>query len=318
MCIMKATVPDTPLNDAYHVGSLNFRGIFLMQELKKQQQPMTVDEQIINLREKGLFIENEDYARSFLNNVSYFRLIKAYSIGLKVRNGKYNGNVHFEDIVNLYLFNATFRHQLFIEIEKVEVILRCRLSNYFCEKYGVLGYEDINNFSIPSEIFSAFFDEIQKEIARNFRATFVKNFKDNYIDGKIPLYALVELLSFGTLSKFYKNMKNEDKKAVSTSFGVGYTYFESWIESMAYVRNVCAHYGRLYNNKLVKTPKMYKQYTKVGNNRVFATLLTLKHILPNDRHWHDFVQSVELLIEKYPSVNPRLIGFPKMWVEYLR
>jgi len=318
VCIIIATVPDTPLNDAYHVGSFILRGVSLMAELKAHQPPMTVDEQIINLREKGLIIENEDYARSFLNDVSYFRLIKAYSLGLKQRNGNYHDKIRFEDIVNLYLFNSNFRQHLFVEVEKVEVNLRCRLSNYFCEKYGVFGYEDINNFSIPPEIFAIFFEEIQKEIARNSRAPFVKNFQDNYIDGKIPLYALVELLSFGTLSKFYKNMKNEDKKAVSAMFGVGYTYFESWIESMAYVRNVCAHYGRLYNNKLVKTPKMYKQYNEVGNSRVFATLLTLKHILPNDRHWNDFVQTVELLIEKYPSVNLRLIGFPQDWTEYLR
>ena len=289
-----------------------------MQELKRQQPPMTVNEQIINLRNNGLIIENEDYARSFLNDVSYFRLIKAYSLGLKVKNGMYNKNTRFEDIVNLYLFNSNFRQRLFIEIEKVEVNLRCRLTNYFCEKYGVLGYEDINNFSIPSNVFHVFFDEIQKEIARNSRTPFVKNYQDNYIDGKIPMYAIVELLSFGTLSKLYKNMKNEDKKAVAKTFGVGYTYFESWIESMAYVRNVCAHYGRLYNNKLVKTPKMYKQYAEAGNNRIFATLLTLKHILPNDRHWHDFVQTVESLIKKYPIVNLRLIGFPKEWTKYLR
>ena len=46
-----------------------------MQELKRQQPPMTVNEQITNLRENGLIIENEDYARSLLNDVSYFRLI---------------------------------------------------------------------------------------------------------------------------------------------------------------------------------------------------------------------------------------------------
>jgi abortive infection bacteriophage resistance protein len=42
----------------------------------------------------------------------------------------------------------------------------------------------------------------------------------------------VELLSFGTLSKFYKNMKNEDKKAVALMFGMSYPYFESWISSV--------------------------------------------------------------------------------------
>jgi len=288
-----------------------------MQKQKEHQPPMTVEEQIINLREDGMIIEDEDFARSFLNDVSYFRLVKAYGLGLKERNGSYHENVRFEDIVNLYLFNSMLRQLLFVEVEKVEVNLRCRLSNYFCENYGVFGYEMIDNFAVSPEIFTVFFDEIQKEITRNARSPFVRNFQDNYIDGKIPLYALVELLSFGTLSKFYKNMKNEDKKAVSKMFGVGYTYFESWIESIAYVRNVCAHYGRLYNNRLVKTPKMYKQYSEVGNNRVFATLLTLKHILPNDRHWRDFVQNVKLLIEKYPSVNLHLIGFPQEWTGYL-
>ena len=39
---------------------------------------------------------------------------------------------------------------------------------------------------------------------------------------------------FHLLSKFYKNMKNPDKKAVAKSFGIGYTYFESWLESISY------------------------------------------------------------------------------------
>ena len=80
----------------------------------------------------------------------------------------------------------------------------------------------------------------------------------------MPIYALVEVFSFGTLSKFYKNMKNGDKKIVAKSFGVGYTYLESWLESIVYVRNICAHYGRLYNAKLAKTPILYKEYSKAG------------------------------------------------------
>ena len=316
MCIIIITVPDTPLNDAYHVGSFNLERTYLMLELKEHQPPMTVDEQIANLQDKGLIIEDVEYARSFLMDVSYFRLIKAYSLGLKEKNGNYHENTRFGDIVNLYLFNAKFRQRLFAEIEKVEVNLRCRLSNYFCGKYGIFAYEDINNFAISAELYSIFYNDIQREVARNSRAQFVKNFQDNYKGGKVPLYALVELLSFGTLSKFYKNMKNEDKKAVAAFFGVGYTYFESWIENMAYVRNICAHYGRLYNVKLAKTPRLYKQY-EVGNGRIFATILALKHILPNDRHWHDFVQTVELLIKKHPSVNLHLIGFPQKWREYI-
>ena len=66
-----------------------------MRELKEHQPPMTIDEQIENLREKGVIIDNEDFAKSFLNDVSYFRLIKAYSLGLKIKNGNYNENLHY-------------------------------------------------------------------------------------------------------------------------------------------------------------------------------------------------------------------------------
>ena len=289
-----------------------------MRELKKHQPSMTVDEQIANLREKGMIIKDEEFAKVFLNDVSYFRLIKAYSLGLKTKNGNYDEKVQFEDVVSLYLFNSNFRQQLFLLIEKVEVNLRCRVSNYFCDNYGVFGYEDVSNF-VDATHHEELLDDIQREIGRNKKAPFVKNYLNNYENGKIPLYALTELFSFGTLSKFYKNMKNEDKKAVAGIYGIGYTYFESWIEALSYIRNICAHYGRLYNVKLLKTPQLYKQYTKNGikNFRIFASLLTLKHLLPKDRHWHDFMQILKLLIEKYPDIDLDLIGFPQDWPEYL-
>jgi abortive infection bacteriophage resistance protein len=81
-------------------GRLILRGI-QMSELKKQQPSMTIVEQIANLRENGMIIEDEDFAKDLLNDVSYFRLIKAYSLGLKDKNGNYHDNVRFEDVVNL-------------------------------------------------------------------------------------------------------------------------------------------------------------------------------------------------------------------------
>ncbi len=199
-----------------------------MGEQKIHQPPMPIEEQV----EK-------------LNDISYFRLIKAYSLNLKPRNGNYYTGVTFEHIVELYLLNSNFRQLIFPEIEKVEINVRCRISNFFAENYGVLGYYDSDKY-------------------RNSKAPFVKKFRENYEGGQLPIYALVEVFSFGTLSKFYKNMKNGDKKIVAKSFGVGYTYLESWLESIAYVRNICAHYGRLYNAKLAKTPILYKEYSKAG------------------------------------------------------
>ena len=161
--------------------------------------------------------------------------------------------------------------------------------------------------------------EINSEVDRNSKAAFVKNFRNNYETDEIPMYALIELFSFGTLSKFYKNMKQEDKKAIAQIYGVKYTYLESWIEHLSFVRNICAHYGRLYNVNLSKTPALYKQYTKQGitSVRVFASLICLSHILPKDRHWKDFIDMVEMLFDKYPNVRIELMGFPLDWKKFL-
>ena len=114
-------------------------------------------------------------------------------------------------------------------------------------------------------------------------------------------------------------MKNEDKKAIASTYGIGYTYFESWIESIAYVRNLCAHYGRLYNAKLSKTPMLYKQYTEagIGNIRIFGVLTCIFHLIPHDEHWEEFVDQLEALIQKYPAVNISTMGFPENWKDFL-
>ena len=280
---------------------------------------MTIDEQVENLKSIGLIVDDEEYAKKILNDISYFRLVKAYSLNLKPKNGCYDKQTTFKEIVDLYLFNANFRQIIFLEIEKVEINVRCRAANFFAEQYGVLGYLQAENFA-DENYHAQFLKDINEEIGRNSKAPFVRNFRENYEGGNLPIYALVEVFSFGTLSKFYKNMLNKDKKAIAKSFGVGYTYFESWLESISYVRNICAHYGRIYNAKLSKTPILYKEYTQVGigNNRIYGVLLCLKHLLKNDVHWNLFVDKIELLFDKYQYVKISTMGFPENWRELLQ
>ena len=286
---------------------------------KKQQCPLTVPEQIENLKQLNLQIDDESFAAQFLNHVSYFRFIKAYSLGLKPRNGYYSDSVTFEHLVDLYEFNTEFRQLLFPQIEKIEVTLRCRLSNYFCVTYGVLGYQDPQNFS-SSVFHHSFMQEAQNEIKRNRHAPFVKNFQENYEDGAIPFYALVEIFSFGTLSKFFKNLKNPDKKAIASTYQVAFPYLESWIESISYVRNICAHYGRLYNTKLTKKPKLYKEDQALGfsNERIFGVLCCMKHLLSEDTSWGKFLYDIATLFQNHPKTDIKTMGFPQNWKDILK
>ncbi|MDK6471811.1 Abi family protein [Gardnerella vaginalis] len=281
--------------------------------MKKSYQPsISIDKQIENLVSLGLEIKDTSYAKDVLNRVSYYRLIKAYSITLK-EDGIYIEGTTFENIVELYLFDMEFRHILFSLIEHIEVYLRAVITNYFSLKYGNFGYKNLNNYA-KNNYQKNTLDELEREINRNRKSPFIRNFKDNYDGGEILLYAAIEVASFGTLSKMYKNMKNDDKKAIATTFGVDYVYLESWIENLAYVRNICAHYGRLYGSKLTKTPKLYKEYLKKGvlNNTIFASILNLK-VLAENEHYKEFSSKLSKIIDKYPLVDLKHLGFVNKW-----
>ena len=137
-----------------------------MQKRKEYQPPMTIEAQIDNLKSIGLVISDEAYAKKILNDISYFRLIKAYSLNLKSKNGLYNENISFEKIVELYLFNANFRQIIF---PRIEINMRCRVANYFAEEYGVLGYLDAKNFA-EERFHKEFLEDIEEEIRRNAKS----------------------------------------------------------------------------------------------------------------------------------------------------
>lgn len=287
-----------------------------MDKKKCLPRPLSIEEQLKNLKANNLIITDEEYAKNVLSRISYFRIIKAYGLGLKPKNGTYNEYITFEKIVKIYEFNSRLRAIIFPLIEDVEINLRCKLGNYFSLKYGNLGYEDSTNFQDETLHFQ-FFKEYNIEEERG-KSLFVSNFKNNYAEEKVPFYAAVELFTFGMLSKFYSNMKKEDKKAIAKEFGVGYTYLESWIKSITNVRNICAHYGRLYNIKLTIKPDLYKEYPVGCNYRIFGTLLILKHLVANKSLWTAFQNDIIALINTYDEyIKLEAIGLTENWEELL-
>ncbi len=79
-----------------------------------------------------------------------------------------------------------------------------------------------------------------------------------------------------------------------------------------------AHYGRLYNIRIPKSPRLYKRYRlqKVSHNTLFATILSLKLVSEKDVY-SEFYHSLKALLAEYPIVDIRLMGFPANWEELL-
>ncbi|GAB3310885.1 hypothetical protein EK0264_11060 [Epidermidibacterium keratini] len=75
----------------------------------------------------------------------------------------------------------------------------------------------------------------------------------------MPIWALTELLELGQLSRLYSGLRNDLATEIATAFGVPTKrLMASWIATVNYVRNIAAHHARLFNRKLVISPKRPK------------------------------------------------------------
>ena len=151
---------------------------------------MDIPAQIDNLKRNNLIINDEEEAAHILQRISYYRLIKAYGSSFKVKKtGKYRDQTTFDQIYRVYEFDNQLRHLLIPYLQEIEITLRCQITNYFCVKYGVLGYLDRTNF----ENYNDLSGKIEQCLIQSKDSPIVKNFQINYVDGKVPLYAAIEI-----------------------------------------------------------------------------------------------------------------------------
>lgn len=294
-------------------------GDSLVKPLKKA---LTYQEQIEHLTTSHkLSISDPAYAKTILSRVNYYRL-SAYGIGLCEDDGEtFRQGVCLETLHGLYEFDAKLRNLLFPIIEEIEVSIRTKIAYYIGVKYGAEGYVNAGNFILKTNkrgepLFDKFIGIFEREKRSQGETPIVKHHEDVY-GGHYPVWVAVELLSFGTLSMLYSILIPSDKKNISSNFKVGHPYFESWLISLVEVRNLCAHYCRLYNRPLTKAPRLFPEHKGIHSDRIFPTIFMMGYLLENKNKWRVFVQDLINLIGAYPDVNLHFIGFPNNWVELM-
>lgn len=291
-----------------------------MAELKPA---LPYDEQIERLKNvHNLLIPDEKIALEILMKVNYYRL-SAYGIGLVREDDreKYKDGITLEHIYRLYNFDSIFRNKLIHVIEQLEIQLRAQISNFLALKYGSEGYMNQDNFADKEtkkggSIHTAIIESFIKERDHQKNAPFVKHHMDKY-EGRFPVWVAIELFTFGNLSSLYSIMKNEDRKEIAKLYNTEPNYLGSWILALVEIRNICAHYSRLYNMPLKQSPHMYSEYRKYKSgtiNKVFPALIAVKRMLNSDNRWTDFRMQLEELMDKYEDVVIlSFMGFPEEW-----
>jgi abortive infection bacteriophage resistance protein len=226
----------------------------------------TISDQILLLKSIGMLFRDEQKAAELLKNISYYRL-KGYWWDMQTDFILHTiiPNTYFEDIVERYNFDRHLRLILFDAIERIEVALRTKMIYHLSISYGGLWYLNpalfetttikFNDGTVKS-IHLNTLDELQKEFKRS-QEIFIKDHRSKHPNQNADAWKTLEVASMGTLSKLYKNLKHQlpEKAAIAKEMGLNlHSELSSWLEAIAYVRNIIAHHSRLWSRNMVKKP----------------------------------------------------------------
>lgn len=277
---------------------------------------LSYEEQAKLLENRNLTILNFDFAIKKLSHLNYYRL-SAYFYPFFEQKNSFKNETTFEDILQLYYFDKELRHLVFYAIEKIEVYIRTQISFSISKNNGVFGYVDENIFH-DKQKHSNLLKSIKSETVRS-KEIFVKEFYDKYDEEYLPVWAMVEIVSFNTLSKIFANLKESYRSEITKELKIKPFVFQRWLHTLTYIRNICAHHSRLWNKTLAiepMIPKNQKLFQKLNNQKLFFVLNMIQFIFISiDNKEFDFKSELKSLLNKYPIVDVKAMGFVQDWEE---
>lgn len=280
------------------------------------KEPKTYEEQLGILKGRGCIITDDKKCMQRLSLVNYYRLT-AYFIPFKDTNGSYKEGTDFENVYNLYEFDRKLRYVLLSALECVEISLRTRLSYLHAHKYGALGYLNRENFNSKHKA-RKFQDIINEAVKRSESLPFIKHHKEKY-DGKLPIWVVSELFTFGVSSTFYSDLFAKDQKEIAKQYKVNYSRLRGYFRCLTDLRNICAHCGRLYARTFSAFPAGLG-ISEVARNRLWGAVMTLKAIYPEYEKWKkEVIPALKSLFKEYGEyIDLKHMAFPEDWLEILQ
>ncbi|MBP3657235.1 MAG: Abi family protein [Clostridia bacterium] len=271
----------------------------------------------------SLDVGNADRAQHIFSTVNYYRLT---TYGKHLRRSddpeRFVDGVTLDMLYELYQFDMGMRHEILPVLEFFEVQLRAKLSYHLAMTYGSLGYMDEANFRperLPNGglVQKNLIGKFKSEVKRSGDLAFVRHHKEKY-GGQFPIWAAVELFTFGMLGTLFDIMQEQDQNAVSREYGLKPYQLSRLIAVATDVRNICAHYNRLYNQPLEQKPFLPDKYRRYEDNTLFALLLGLRSVAGQQRVFHQMIRGIAQLAQDYPAADLSLCGFPEDWEALLR
>ena len=204
------------------------------------------------------------------------------------------------------------------EIEKIEVAVRSQMNHILALYKGVFWFRDETIFRDQGKL-EASLEKLKTDFDKSDEQ-FIQSFKEKYVNEYPPCWMMLEVTSFGSLSMMYENLKpGKTKRKIAEQFGLDRKTFTSWLHTLVYIRNVCAHHNRLWNRvlsirpRIPKTPHHQWLANDPGNDKAFFILSMVIYFLDTVNPNHAFPAKFKRLLKKFSNVDVVAMGFPEGW-----
>lgn len=316
---------------------------------------LTPAEQLKLLEARGLIVSDRGRALRLLEVTTLFRL-SPYMRPFQYPDDsdhRFKPDSQLADIVSIYRFDSELRQLVMVAIERVEVAIRACISNTMAPRYGAHWYAERSHFSKfyrHARMMAGLEDLLHKEsrqferdearISKNRVSVEVKQqrldrrMRDNYPrfytvcysePFPLPSWAAMEELSLGAVSHLYQGLaRDKDRKRIAKRFGLPQSVLQSWLHTLTFVRNICAHHARLWNRELGVPPTWPERLeTPDGRparnvpRRLFTVVMMLTYLtlqISPDTRWPARLQA---LLDEYPDIPRGPMGFPEDWLDRL-
>lgn len=146
------------------------------------KKPFTIEQQINQLRERGLVITETDNITHFLSHISYYRLAGYWwPMQQDKTQHIFKPNARFSDILALYNFDRELRVLLFDVIAKLEISLRTKLIYHLSHEFDPWWFQNFDIFQNASDLIKTL-ASLEEEITRSkdiFIKEHIKKHKDD-------------------------------------------------------------------------------------------------------------------------------------------
>ena len=247
---------------------------------------LSVDQQLQQLLHRGMAIGDTAKARDAIERIGYYRL-SGYWYDFRVRDipfcpldpltglkpkrvvihrpilDEFKPGTRFQDAVDLYIFDKKLRLLSMDALERIEIALRVDLSHALGAKdrFAYLNTELFHpSFSRDINLDSGLTRHHEwlikhAHLINRSREEFIKHNKAKY-GLPLPIWVACEVWDFGCMSMLFAGLHTQAQDAISQTYGIGNgRVFASWLRSLNYLRNVCAHHSRLWNRNVIDQPK---------------------------------------------------------------